>query len=234
MIFLDAISIRNLRFSYRDEPVLSGISLGVKQGEFLGMLGPVGCGKTTLLLAMNGIIPNLVKGKFSGEVLVMGESTRKRSVQHMSRHIAFVFQDPNDQIFNLTCEDEVAFGLENRGVKGSELDGRVRAALSAVGLLARRSEDPCELSEGQKQKLCIASAIAMDTPIIVLDEPTSSLDNRSAEEAYSLLHNLNKAGKTIVAVEHRADQLAKHATRFIVMRNGKIAASGGKSVLKKA
>jgi energy-coupling factor transporter ATP-binding protein EcfA2 len=230
---LNAISIRKVGFSYRDEPVLSAISLDVRQGEFVGLLGPVGCGKTTLLLAMNGIIPNLVKGKFSGEVLVMGESTRKRSVQQLSRHVAFVFQDPNDQIFNLTCEEEVAFGLENRGVRGEELERRVGAALSAVGLAHKRREDPCELSEGQKQLLCIASAIAMDTPIILLDEPTSSLDNRSAEMLYSILHNVNRTGKTVVVVGHRLEEMARHATRFVVMKNGRIAAMGGKAVLKK-
>ena len=172
---MDAVSINGLSVSYGKRTVLEGLDLRIKKGEFVALLGPVGCGKTSLLLSLNGIIPKMMKCGFSGTVRIFNEDVSKKSVQQMSEKIAFVFQNPDDQIFSLSVREEVAFALENRGTEKDEVSRRVRSALSSVGMLDRIDDDPSELSQGQKQKVAVASAIAMDTEIIILDEPTNNL-----------------------------------------------------------
>jgi len=217
------IKIENLSFAYDNRQVLDKISLNVGKGEFVGVVGRTGCGKTTLLLTLNGLIPQLVKGKFSGQVRICGMDTQKTKTAELARKIGFVFQDPDSQIFSLTAREEIAFGLQNMG-KFSEK--KVSEALKEVGLSGYADADPDTLSQGQKQKLCIASVLAMGTEIMALDEPTASLDHPSAEEIYSLLERLNRNGKTILLASHDTDMLLEHCTRIIVLSEGKIALDG--------
>ncbi len=217
------IEIKNLSFAYDRKPVLGGISLKIEAGEFIGLVGCTGCGKTTLLLTLNGIIPCMVKGNFSGNVRVCGKDTQKTKTAELARRIGFVFQDPDSQIFSLTAREEIAFGLQNIG-KYSE--NKVSEALKEVGLSGYADADPDTLSQGQKQKLCIASVLAMGTDILALDEPTASLDHPSAEEIYALLKQLNKKGKTLLIASHDTDMLLEHCTRTIVMQDGKIILDG--------
>lgn len=217
------IEIENLSFAYDRKPVLGGISIRIEKGEFVGLVGCTGCGKTTLLLTLNGIIPGMVKGNFSGNVRVCGKDTQRTKTAELAHKIGFVFQDPDSQIFSLTAKDEVAFGLQNIG-KLSEK--KVTEALKEVGLSDYAGADPDTLSQGQKQKLCIASVLAMGTEILALDEPTASLDHPSAEEIYSFLERLNKKGKTILIASHDTDMLLEHCTRILAMQNGKIILDG--------
>jgi len=229
---VEQIGIRGLSFSYRKKAVLSMINLSVNKGEFVGVIGPVGSGKSTLLLTMNGVIPNLISGNLKGQVVVCGMDTRKYKVSELSRSVGIVLQDPNSQIFSLKVRDEVAFALENRKLPREEVESRVGKYLRMFNLLPKRDEDPHNLSEGQKQKLAIASTLAMEPELILLDEPSSSLDFGAATELYGTLKNLNRIGRTIVVVEHDTEMLLDNADRVLVLNEGRILLDGPtKSVL---
>jgi energy-coupling factor transport system ATP-binding protein len=218
------IRVRDLRFSYPEREVLKGVSFDVEEGDFLGITGPTGCGKTTLAYTLNGLIPHAIKGRFSGTVTVYGLDTERHSIAEMARKIGFVFQDPDWQIFSLSVKDEVEFGLQNLGM--GDREGRIKRALSAVGLEGYAESLPHKLSHGQKQKLCIASVIAMEPQVIVLDEPTSQLDHRSTMNVYGMLRKLNSEGKTVIVIEHNTDLLSRYANKVLVMDEGKVAAFG--------
>ena len=228
---MNAVQIRNLHFSYPGKHVISDQSLNIAKGEFVGVVGKTGCGKSTFLLALNGIIPQMIKGDFSGRVEILGQDTGRTPVHTLARSVAFVFQDPDDQIFSLTVKDEVLFGLNNIGIGGEKAEGRVMEALKAVGLEEHIDSDPHTLSYGQKQKLTFACALAVGPGIYVLDEPVSSLDNSSADEIYSMLKKLNKAGSTIIVAEHDTEWLAEYASRILFLNNGKIEADGSPFLL---
>jgi energy-coupling factor transporter ATP-binding protein EcfA2 len=218
------IEARNLSFSYPGRKVLSDISLKVEKADFLGITGSTGSGKTTLAMCFNGLIPNSVKGRFSGEVTVMGASTKKSKISDLARKVGFVFQDPDWQLFSLTVRDEVTFGLKNLKMEG--IDRRVKDALKMVGLSGYEDTEPHKLSQGQKQKLCIASVLAMEPEIMILDEPTSQLDYRSGMNVYSILKRLNEEGKTVIVIEHNTDMLAEHANKAMILDGGRIASLG--------
>lgn len=221
---VNGIKVRDLRFSYPGRDVLKGISLDVAAGDFMGITGPTGCGKTTLAYTFNGLIPNAVKGRFFGSVEVFGLDTKKHSIAEMARKIGFVFQDPDWQIFSLSVRDEVEFGLRNLRMGG--ITERVRTALEQVGLQGYAESLPHKLSHGQKQKLCIASVLAMEPDVIVLDEPTSQLDHKSTLNVYGMLRRLNDEGKTVIVIEHHTELLAEYAGKVLVMDDGRVAKLG--------
>lgn len=220
------ITVKNLSFSYHgnEKKVLDRINLTIRDGDFIGVVGPTGSGKTTFLYCLNGLIPNSIKGKFSGEVLVDDILTTKCKVSDLAKKVGIVFQDPDWQLFSLTVRDEVAFGLKN--LKMDRIEKRVKEALKIVGLEGFEETEPYRLSQGQKQMLCIACVIAMQPKIILLDEPTSNLDYKNTKNIYSLLRRLNKEGKTIVVVEHDTDLLAEYTNKIIVLAEGKIVKNG--------
>jgi energy-coupling factor transport system ATP-binding protein len=220
------IRIRGLNFSYGKVRVLNGINLSVEKGEFVGIIGPVGSGKSTLLLTMNGVIPNLIIGNFEGEVWVCGMRTSACKVSELSKSVGIVLQDPNSQIFSLSVRDEVAFALENRKLPREEIERRVAKYLGLFGLSSLKDENPNNLSEGQKQKLAIASTLATEPEVILLDEPSSSLDFGGAVGLYKILRDLNVKGKTIVVVEHDTELLYDNARRVLVLRVGRIEMDG--------
>lgn len=223
---VELISIRNLHFSYSKKPVLRGINLSIGKGEFVGVIGPVGSGKSTLLFAMNGVIPHLLGGNFKGEVSICGMSTRAYKVSELSRSVGTVLQSPDSQIFSLKVRDEVAFALENRKLPREEIERRVDKYLKLFGLHSMKEEDPNNLSEGQKQKLALASTLAMEPEVILMDEPSSSLDFGAAVELYAILKDLNNAGRTIVVVEHDTEMLVDNVSRVLILKDGKIASDG--------
>jgi energy-coupling factor transport system ATP-binding protein len=223
---VELIRISKLSFSYGKNTVLSKINLSVEKGEFLGIIGPVGSGKSTLLFTMNGVIPHLLGGNFEGEVLVCGMDTRKTKVSELSKTVGIVLQDPNSQIFSLRVRDEVAFALENRHMPREEIEKRVLKYLKLFGLESMLDKNPNNLSEGQKQKLTIASTLAMEPEVILLDEPSSSLDFASASRLYEILKQLNRQGRTIIVAEHDTEMLMDNAKRIVLLKDGRIELDG--------
>jgi len=228
------IEVRNLTFSYvrSKGPALSGVSLRINDGEFVGVIGPSGSGKSTLALTLNGIIPHSIRGDFSGEVIIVdprtGESfkTTERPVSRISPVVGLVLQNPESQLFNMTVEDEVAFALENLGLPREEIAERVEWALKVVGLEGLEKEFPPNLSGGEKQRLAIASVIAMKPSHLVLDEPTSQLDPRGRREVLKVIKKLNNEGIAIVMIEHDSRFLFKNADRLVVLNEGRVFLQG--------
>lgn len=219
------ISLEGFSLSFRERQVLRNLDFAIGKGEALGVSGSMGSGKTSLLYCMKGIIPHLKKGKVSGKLQVNGMEKNK-----LRKDVGIVFQDPNDQIFSKTVYDEVRFGLKNHGFRSPVLEEKVEGALNQVGLWNRREDDPFELSHGQRQKLAIASVLAMEPDIILLDEPTASLDHRTTLEVYKTLGELREAGKTIVVVEHDTDSLVSFADKFLILDHGLQKAFGDEDV----
>lgn len=226
-----AVEAIGLSASYGQAKVLDAISLSISGGEFVALMGAVGSGKTTLMLCLNGVIPKLIQATVAGSIRVFGKDVSTSSVQELGKETAFVFQDPDDQIFSLTVGEEVGFALKNRGLREEEIKKRVDEALHAVGLSGFSSRDPSTLSHGQKQKVCVASALASDAGMLLLDEPTSALDYRSSVELFELLRLLNNQGKTVLISSHDTGLLSEYAERFIVLDKSKILLDGGKEVL---
>jgi energy-coupling factor transporter ATP-binding protein EcfA2 len=223
------IETRNLAYTYPGgtKPSINDISIRVEKGEFVLITGPSGCGKTTLCRCFNGLIPHFYQGELKGEVTVAGKDVTKIQTHEMAKHVGMVFQNPENQLFALSIEKDVAFGLENLGFAREEMRRRVDWALKLAGIYELRERSPHEVSGGQQQRVAIASVLAMQPEIIVLDEPTSFLDPLSAEKIFEVIHDLNKTlGITVVLVEHRLDLTAKYANHIIIMDDGKICSDG--------
>jgi energy-coupling factor transport system ATP-binding protein len=222
-----AIELREVSFAYSEKPVLHGIDLRIEKGEFAALTGAIACGKTTLLMCMNGLIPHIVKGKFEGSVQLAGIDTQGTQMKELARHAGFLFQDPDSQIFSLSVREEVEFALKNFGVQEAERKKKVETILAELSLSHLEDADPSELSQGQKQKVALASVLVYEPEVLLLDEPASSLDHRSCEEIYGFVKELNeKKGTTVVVVEHDTELVAELADRLIVMDAGRIALNG--------
>jgi len=229
---MSAITALNLSFTYAggSSPSMQNISLSIGKGEFVILTGPSGCGKTTFCRCLNGLIPNFYSGEIQGELFVDGVDVSDKSTAELSKHIGFVFQNPENQLFSLSVERDVAFGLENQGIPREEALERVKWAMRVTGIEELREKAPYELSGGQQQRAAIAGVLAMKPNIIVLDEPTSFLDPRSAEEIVAVIASLNhEYNMTTVLVEHRLDIVSRYANRVIIMDNGKIVLDGSPS-----
>jgi len=228
------IVIRNLHYAYpspssQGGPVvaLRGLDLQVEQGEFLALMGRIGAGKTTLCLALNGLVPHATGGLISGDVTVLGRNTKAHTVADLAAHVGLVFQNPEEQLFHMRVEDEVAFGPENLGLRREEIARRVGWALEAVGLEDCRQRSPLHLSGGEKQRLAIAAVLAMRPRILVLDEPTASLDPLGAAEVFDTLHELRQQMVlTVVMATQNSEAAAEQADRVAVLDQGRIAVMG--------
>ncbi len=206
---------------------LLNINLEILKGEFLGLIGPMGAGKTTLCLALNGIVPQFYGGRYFGEVHVAGMDTIEHPISAMANHVGQVFEDPETQLISTSVENEIAFALENLKVSREVIIERIPQALSAVRLDGTEKKHPHELSGGQKQRLAIAAAIAVQPSLLILDEPTSQLDSIGAEEVFATAHELNQElGMTIVMASHSAEEMATFADRIALISNGQIVALG--------
>ena len=223
------IETRNLSYTYpgATKPSIVDVSLKVEKGDFVLITGPSGCGKTTLCRCFNGLIPHFYQGELKGEITVADKDVTKHQTHEMAKHVGLVFQNPENQLFALSIEKDVAFGLENLGFSREEMRKRVDWALNLTGIYDLRERSPHEVSGGQQQRVAIASVLAMQPEIIVLDEPTSFLDPLSAEKIFQVIHELNKTlGITVVLVEHRLDLTARYANHIIIMDEGKICSDG--------
>lgn len=221
----NGIHLDNVSLNFEDGGFrLRDINLYIPQGSFVGIVGNNGSGKSTLTYLMNGLIPSQIKAKVKGRVTVDGEDTKTKSVSHFSKKVGMVFQNPDFMIFNLTVKEEIEFGLNNLGIKDKEK--RVKKALEEVGLKGFEDRDPQTLSLGQKQKVCLASILALETPYIVLDEPTAMLDHRSSVRLFEILKDLHKKGRTIIIAEHETDYLKNVVDTVVVVDKGEIVKKG--------
>ena len=226
---MSIVQANHLSFTYTgaSKPSIEDISIGIAPGEFVVLTGPSGCGKTTICRCLNGLIPNFYSGDFTGELIVDGMSVKQHTTAELAPHVGMVFQNPENQLFSLSVERDVAFGPENLGLSREETRKRVDWALDVTGISRLKDKPPYELSGGQQQRAAIASVLAMQPKVMILDEPTSFLDPKSALEILEVISDLNKKlGITIILVEHRLDIVSKHANRVIVMDNGRIVLDG--------
>jgi energy-coupling factor transporter ATPase len=223
------IETKNVTYTYPGgaKPSITNVSLKIEKGEFTLITGPSGCGKTTLCRCFNGLIPHFYQGELEGEITVAGANVVEHQIYELAKHVGLVFQNPENQLFALSVEKDVAFGLENLGVPREEMRKRVDWALNLTGIYDLRERAPHELSGGQQQRVAIASVLAMQPEVIILDEPTSFLDPLSAKKIFEVIHELNRnLGITVVLVEHRLDLTAKYANHIIIMDEGKIVLDG--------
>jgi len=223
-----AISIKDLRFRYRDkkELVIDNFSLDIQGGEFLVIMGANETGKSTLVSFFNGLIPHYTKGPMKGDVFVWGKNTKDHKVPELAEDVGIVFQEFEAQLFSTNVELEVAFGPENFAVDREEIKRRIQENLEFVGLEEFRRRSPATLSGGQKQKLAIASVLAMEPNILVMDEATTDLDPISKQGVYEITNKLRqREDMTLVVVEHDTEEVLD-ADRIALMRDGKLAELG--------
>jgi energy-coupling factor transport system ATP-binding protein len=224
-----AVEISHLTFQYSgaSAPALRDVNLTIRRGEIALLIGPTGAGKSTLYLCLNGLIPNLIRGRMSGSVRVAGFDTAEHGIAEMAQRVGLVFQDPEIQIFSLTVEDELAFGPENLGLPKEEIRRRVREAAATVRLEDLMQREPARLSGGQQQTVAIGSVWSMLPDVLILDEPTSNLDPAGSERVLRLIQQLNSEyGKTILIAEHKIDEVAELANQVFVMHQGQIVLDG--------
>lgn len=223
------IEVTDLSFAYvaTDSWALSDINLRVYQGEYLAILGPCGAGKTTLSLTLNGIIPNMVMGDLQGSVRINGMDTQLSTVRELSKTVGMVFDNPEYQLSQMTVLEEVALGLESRGLPRGEILTRVEEALQVVGLSGFERRSPMALSGGQQQRLAIAASLAAYPSVLVLDEPTSNLDPIGKQEVFAVADGLNRTrGMTIIIAEHEVEVMAAFADRILVLNHGELVMEG--------
>jgi len=226
---LAVIETRDLTYTYpgATKPSIKEVSVTINKGDFVILTGPSGCGKTTLCRCFNGLIPHFYNGNLQGEIVVAGLNVADQQIHQLARHVGLVFQNPENQLFALSVEKDVAFGLENFAMPRDEMRKRVDWALQMADISELSERPPHELSGGQQQRVAIASVLAMQPDIMVLDEPTSFLDPVGAQKIFEVINELNKKlGITIILVEHRLDLAAKYANHVIVMDEGKVVLNG--------
>jgi len=220
----DILEISGLSFRYPDSPkkAVADFDLSVPEQEIVVLAGPSGCGKSTLLRGVNGLIPHMYTGDYSGQVRVAGSVVKESTMRDLAQKVGFLFQNPENQIFMFTVKRDIAFGLENLGVPRAEMRKRVDDAMRLLEIEDLALRAPHELSDGQKQRVALAGVLAMNPRLVILDEPTSLLDPKTAAELVGLVGRLRKElGTTFVVVEHRLDLLVKVADRMVVMNEGR-------------
>ena len=214
-----SLRVSGLAFAYPDgSPALAGVDLTVQPGERVALLGPNGAGKTTLVLQLNGVLrPS------AGTVEVGGLPVVKEHLQEVRRRVGIVFQDPDDQLFMPTVRDDVAFGPANLGLSGVALDARVHEALDKVGMADFADRPPHHLSFGQRRRVAVATVLAMQPEILVLDEPSSNLDPASRRELADILRSLDV---TVLMVTHDLPYAFELCPRSVVLSDGVIVTDG--------
>lgn len=216
------IKIDNLSFQYKNgKRVLNNLNITIKKGEFVALIGQNGAGKTTLMKHLNGLLrPS------QGKITVCGLDAEKTKTSVLAKKIGFLFQNPDHQIFCASVYDEIAFGLKNLGVSQGDIEGLVYEAAKKVGIEQYLKTDPFSLSRGQRQRVALASVLAMETEVLVLDEPTTGQDYSEGLEIMEIVKGLNIQGKTVIMVTHDMELVAKYAKRVIVLQNGTVLEDG--------
>ncbi|MHB9111937.1 MAG: energy-coupling factor ABC transporter ATP-binding protein [Thermoleophilia bacterium] len=217
------IRVENLEFTYPGGAhALDGISLDVPEGSFLAIMGANGSGKSTLLKHLNGLLTAQ-----SGSVRIAGIEVNRKSFDEVNRLVGFVFQDPNDQIFAPTVREDIGYGPRNLGLDEDETARRVEKAAAQVAIADLLDRPIHHLSYGQKKRLSIAGVLAMEPKVLVLDEPTASLDPMGERRLMRLLHDLNREGMTVVMATHDVDLVPLYARQVCLLRAGRLAVAGG-------
>ena len=224
------IELRDVSFAYagkEDEPpVLDHVSLKIGQGEFVGVLGPSGAGRSTLAAVMSGAIPHHFGGSLYGAVLVDGRDTCEVSLTDISQVVGSVLQDIDTQMVASVVEDEMLFGMENFGVPHDQIEARLQEALDTVGIADLREREIATLSGGQKQKVAIAAILALKPRVLVLDEPTAALDPAASRLVFDTLRQVRAEGVTVVAIEQKVALLSEYCDRVLVMSRGQVVLDG--------
>jgi len=217
------IEVRNISHHYEGSSTaaLDHVSLTICRGEFVAFIGQNGAGKTTLAKMFNGILTPT-----GGQVIVDGHETRAAGLDILARIVGYVYQNPDHQIFSNTVKEEVAFGPRNLGLSPAEIDQAVQHALELVEMQAEADAYHILLQRGQRQKVAVASVIAMGSPVLVVDEPTTGLDLRGSLGIMHLLRQWNEAGRTIIIITHDMNIVAEFAPRTLVLAQGRILADG--------
>lgn len=217
------IEIQELTFKYSNAKTnaLENLSLHIEKGDFVGVIGESGAGKTTFCNCINGFIPHHYTGDFYGSVKIDGQDTFEVDSGKLALKVGSVFQDIESQLVSYFVEDEILFGLENFGVPAEEIEGRITSALDALGIGELRHREVASLSGGQKQKVVIAAILALEPDVLVLDEPTGELDPASSVQIFELLKKLNEEkGITIVVAEQKIMLLCEYVKKLMVLEKG--------------
>jgi energy-coupling factor transporter ATP-binding protein EcfA2 len=223
------VSLKDVTFSYKGSKrqALRGVSLDVKEGECVAILGPTGAGKSTLACVINGTVPRFIEGKLTGDVVVDGQIPNNVGTAQMASRVGLVFGDPDTQLFGMTVEEDVAFGPANLGFDYETIMERITRAIEDMRLQGLEQRAPHRLSGGQKQATAIAGVYAMLPKIMVLDEPTSMLDPEGKARVFSIIRDLNKSfGMTIILIEQEVDDILELADRVFVMKSGEFVLGG--------
>lgn len=223
------ISAENVSFQYKGSEDLSlkKINIELNKNKIYLICGPTGSGKTTFIRALNGLIPHFYPGMYYGYLKVNGIDTVDSTISKLSENVGMVFQNPENQLFAMNVERELAFGLENLGYNREEIRIRINKAIALLKLEALRYRPPYQLSGGEQQKVAIASLVAMEPDVLVFDEPLSNLDPRSAEDIMHILVSLQKDHqKTLIIVEHRLEYVIPYVNDIILFNNGQIIEMG--------
>ena len=217
-----AIAIQGLRYRYHDgTEALRGVDFEIAPGKCVGLLGPNGSGKSPLLLHLNGILPEKIAG--DGAIRIAGQAITTANLESIRRQVGLLFQDPDDQLFCPTVEEDVAFGPQQLGLSGNELLARVERSLGMVGLSGYGHRATHHLSQGEKRRVCLAGVLACEPTVLVLDEPTSGLDPRGRREFKTLLQGI-PATKLIAT--HDLEWVVELCSRVIVLDGGLVVADG--------
>jgi energy-coupling factor transport system ATP-binding protein len=213
-------SLEHVGYEYPEGgPALADVSLALEPGERIALLGPSGGGKSTLIRALAGLVPHFHGGRFAGRATVLGVDTRRAHAAEIAGGVASVFQDPEDQVVMALVANEIAFGLENLGVPGADIPPRVVEALDAVGALHLSDRRTAELSGGELQRVVLASALALEPRLLLLDEPTSQLDSDGARDFFQALDRLDA---TVVLSEQRTARALEFADRVLFLDEGRL------------
>ncbi|WP_027108612.1 energy-coupling factor ABC transporter ATP-binding protein [Lacticigenium naphthae] len=222
---MSTIEVENLKYRYPDTTklVLNDLNFSVEKGECLGIIGENTAGKSTLCYALAGLVPHFYKGAYGGKVTVNGLVVRDHEIATIVENIGLVFENPFSQMTGAkqTVYEEVAFGLENMGLVRQEMHTRIEKYLKLLAVYSVKDKNPFDLSGGQMQRVAIASVLAMEPEVLILDEPTSQLDPQGSQEVFEVIEELTKGGMTIILVEHKMDKIAQYADRVLLLHEGR-------------
>jgi energy-coupling factor transporter ATP-binding protein EcfA2 len=211
-----------LRYARSEQPVFTGLSLTIDKGEFVGIIGPTACGKSSLLKILSGVIPHFEAAEVSGVVDIFGRPSPDWSLAALSGRVGLVMEDPEDQLFNLRVREEVTWALENRGMPKDHILRRAAEALRFFGIDHLADRVTFDLSGGEKQRLALAAIYAIDPEVLLLDKPTSELDPDGTEQVLEAIQRLRAANRTVVIVEDKIDFLISCCSRLVLLDGGRV------------